>query len=158
MAIIAIVAVAKNLAIGRGGKLPWHYSSDMKFFKETTTGNAVVMGYNTWKSIGKPLPNRLNIVLSRTQNIEAYPNATLFRSRREIMELAKFLEGDLYIIGGAEVFYTFAGMIEKWIVTEVPITVEDADTFMPADFLTGFELTETKEIGEGLKVKFFVWK
>ena len=155
MAIIAIVAVAKNLAIGRGGKLPWHYSSDLKFFKETTTGNAVVMGYNTYISIGKPLANRLNIVLSRTKNIEAMPNVTLLRSKEEVMALAKVLNSDLYIIGGAQVFETFADVIEKWIVTEVPLTVEDADVFMAADFLEGFELTGAKELDEGLKVKFF---
>ena len=158
MAIIAIVAVARNLAIGRGGKLPWHYSSDLKFFKETTSGNAVVMGYNTWKSIGKPLPNRLNVILSRTKNIKVYPNVTLLRSKEEVIELAKVLDSDLYVIGGAHVFESFADAIEKWIVTEVPRAVEDADTFMPADFLDGFELTETKELDEGLIVKFFVRK
>ena len=52
--IIGIVAIADNLAIGKEGKLPWHYSADLKHFKQTTTGNAVVMGSNTWRSIGKP--------------------------------------------------------------------------------------------------------
>src|ERR1700733_6821450 len=70
MTIIAIVAVDKNLAIGKDGKPAWHYSADLKFFKETTTGNAIVMGYTTYVSIGRPLPNRINIVLSRTKNIE----------------------------------------------------------------------------------------
>ena len=62
--IIGIVAVDRNLAIGKGGKLPWHYSADMKFFKETTIGNAVVMGRRTWLTLKEPLPDRLNIVLS----------------------------------------------------------------------------------------------
>jgi len=113
------------------------------------------MGYNTYISIGKPLANRLNIVLSRTKNIEAMPNVTLLRSKEEVMALAKVLNSDLYIIGGAQVFETFADVIEKWIVTEVPLTVEDADVFMAADFLEGFELTGAKELDEGLKVKFF---
>src|SRR5216684_7864677 len=64
MAIIGIVAVDTDLAIGKGGKLPWHYSADMKFFKETTIGNAVVMGRHTWLTLKKPLKDRLNIVLS----------------------------------------------------------------------------------------------
>ena len=63
--IIGIAAVDRKGAIGKGGKLPWHYSADMKFFRETTTGHAVVMGRKTWFTIGKPLKNRLNIVLSR---------------------------------------------------------------------------------------------
>jgi dihydrofolate reductase len=156
MSIIAIVAVAKNLAIGRGGKLPWHYSSDLKFFKETTTGNAVVMGHNTWKSIGKPLPHRLNIVLSRTADIRDQPGVLmLMRSREAVLEFAKTFGRDTYIIGGAGVFETFAGEIEKWIVTEVPLEVEDADTFMPTDFLDGFKLRETKELDGELRVKIF---
>ena len=67
--IIGIVAVDRNGAIGKGGKLPWHYSADMKFFKQTTTGNACVMGFKTWRTLKNPLPNRLNIVLSRQAEI-----------------------------------------------------------------------------------------
>ncbi len=156
MAMIGIVAVAKNLAIGRGGKLPWHYSSDLKFFKETTGGNAVVMGRTTWESIGKPLPNRLNIVLSRTTDIGDQPHVLKhLLSKEEVLEFARDFGRDVYIIGGARVFESFADVMDKWIVTEVPLTVEDADTFMPANFLDGFEVTETKELEEGLKVKFF---
>ena len=59
--IIGIVAVDRNLAIGKGGRLPWHYSADMKFFKETTIGNAVVMGRHTWLTLKGPLPDRQNI-------------------------------------------------------------------------------------------------
>lgn len=153
MAIIGIVAIAKNYAIGRGGKLPWHYSADLKFFKQTTSGNAVVMGFNTWKSIGKPLPNRLNIVLSRSENIEPQPNVILMRSSEEVIALSNYLNCDVFIIGGAKTFENFSGLIEKWIVTEVPLNIEDADTFMPTDFLDGFELVETKDIDDGLKVK-----
>ena len=68
--IIGIVAIAQNFAIGKGGKLPWHYSSDLKFFKETTIGNAIVMGRKTFDSIGKALPNRLNIVLKKEKKIK----------------------------------------------------------------------------------------
>jgi dihydrofolate reductase len=153
MAIIGIIAVAKNYAIGRGGKLPWHYSADLKFFKQTTIGNAVVMGFNTWKSIGKPLPNRLNIVLSRSENIEPQPNVILMRSTEEVIALSNYLKCDVFIIGGAKTFENFADLIETWIVTEIPISVDDADTFMPHEFLNGFELSETKQIGEELEVK-----
>lgn len=153
MAIIGIIAIAQNHAIGRGGKLPWHYSADLKFFKQTTTGNAVAMGFNTWKSIGKPLPNRLNIVLSRSEKIEPQPNVILMRSSEEVVELSKYLNCDVYIIGGAKTYENLAELIDKWIVTEVPLTVEDADTFMQHDFLNSFALLETKDIGEDLSVK-----
>lgn len=155
MAIIGVVAIAKNFAIGKNGKLPWHYSADLKFFKETTSGKAIVMGFHTWKSIGKPLPKRLNIVLSRANSIENQPRVLLVRSKEEVLALAEFLKGDLFIIGGAKTYRDFADVIEKWIVTEIPLTIEDADAFMPQDFLDGFELTETKEMDDNLKIKTY---
>ncbi len=153
--IIGIVAVAKNFAIGKDGKLPWHYPADLKFFKQTTLGHAVVMGFNTWKSIGKPLPNRLNVVLSRKSEIEAHPNVLLLRSREEVTALAHYLKCDVFVIGGAKTYAQFANVIDEWIVTEIPASVEDADTFMPTNFLKDFELRETKNTEDDLKIKFF---
>jgi dihydrofolate reductase len=155
MTIIGIVAIAQNFAIGRDGKLPWHYSADLKFFKQTTLNHAVVMGFNTWKSIGKPLPKRLNIVLSRSQNIENQPNVLLLRNKEEFLALSKYLNCDTFIIGGAETYKNFADVIDKWIVTQIPETVEDADTFMPEDFFDKFELKKTENLEDDLEVKFY---
>ena len=152
--IIGIVAIAKNFAIGKDGKLPWHYPADLKFFKQTTTGHAIVMGWNTWKSIGKPLPNRLNIVMSSRGHIEDGSAVVLVRDKDAVLKLAQDQE-ELFIIGGSRTFETFGADIEKWYVTEVPITVEDADTFMPRDFLAGFELQERIDLADGLFVKVF---
>lgn len=151
--IIGIVAIAKNFAIGRGGKLPWHYSADLKFFKETTTGNAVVMGANTWRSIGKALPNRLNIVLTRSGNVETPEDVVKLNNKQTVIDLGKRAKGDIFIIGGAQVYRDLADIIDKWIVTEIPITVDDADTFMPEDFLDGFEPEQTIDLGDELTVK-----
>jgi len=153
--IIGIVAIAKNFAIGKGGKLPWHYPADLKFFKENTLGNAVVMGFRTWESIGKPLPKRLNIVLSRASTLENRADVLLFRSKAEVLALAQYLKGDLFIIGGAQVFAEFADVIEKWIVTEVPLTIEDADAFMPENFLENFELISKMQLENDLNVKIY---
>jgi dihydrofolate reductase len=153
--IIGIVAIAKNYAIGKGGKLPWHYSEDMKFFKKTTTGHAIAMGLNTWRSIGRPLPNRLNIVLSRSAQIEDGDDLVFLRSKEETVSLANYLKCDLFIIGGAKTYAEFADVIDKWIVTEVPLDIEDADTFMPSDFLDGFSLVETYGLENELVVKTF---
>lgn len=153
--VIGIVAISTNFAIGRNGKLPWHYSADLKFFKQTTTGNVIVMGWNTWKSIGKPLPNRLNIVLSRSGQIDDQPDVKLLRSKEEVMPLSKSLDTDLFVIGGAKTYQAFAEEIEKWYVTEVPLEVDDADTFMPRDFLEGFEQRDEIDLGDGLRVKVF---
>ena len=155
MSIIGIVAIAKNFAIGKDGKLPWHYSADLKFFKQMTVNHAVVMGFNTWQSIGKPLPNRLNIVLSRSQNIENQSNVLLLRGVEETLALSKYLRGDLFIIGGASTYENFAEAIDEWIVTEIPETVEDANTFMPRDFLDKFELKEKTQLADDLQVKVF---
>ena len=155
MAIIGIVAIAKNFAIGKAGKLPWHYSADLKFFKQTTLENAVVMGFNTWKSIGKPLPKRLNIVLSRSQNIENQPEVLLLRSTAEVLALSKYLNCDLYVIGGAETYKNFADAIEKWIVTEIPNEVNNADVFMSQNFLDGFSLQTTVDLEDNLKIKTY---
>lgn len=151
--IIGIVAIAQNFAIGKDGKLPWHYPADLKFFKETTIRNAVVMGANTWRSIGKPLPDRLNVVLSRSGNVETPPEVMKLATREEVIALVDLLIKDVFIIGGAKTFAEFADVIEKWIVTEVPLTVDDADTFMPTDFIEEFEVEETRDLGADLCVK-----
>ena len=152
--IIGIVAIAKNFAIGKDGKLPWHFSADLKFFKETTKGNAVVMGANTWASIGKPLPDRLNVVLSRSDDLNLPPDVMKLASWDEIVKLAELINKDIYVIGGAKTYASLADVIDEWIVTEVPLDVKDADTFMPRDFLDEFELETTREISDGLTVKY----
>src|SRR5262249_43814184 len=89
MAIIGIVAVDRNLAIGKGGTLPWHYSADLKFFKQTTVGNAVVMGNRTWQSLKRPLPDRLNVVLTRQSEMEAVDSVVRLPSVESILTLAQ---------------------------------------------------------------------
>lgn len=151
--IIGIVAIAENFAIGKGGKLPWHYSADLKFFKQTTSGNAIVMGRKTFDSIGTPLPNRLNIVLSRSATFENSANILSLRSKEQVLALEKYLKGDIFIIGGATIYQEFADVIEKWLVTEIPQMIEDADAFIPKDFLAGFKETERVELEANLFVK-----
>jgi dihydrofolate reductase len=153
--IIGIVAVDRNGAIGRGGKLPWHYSADMKFFKETTTGNAVVMGHNTWRSLKQPLPNRLNIVLSRQSEIEPKESLLVLRTVESVLSIAKNLETDLYVIGGEQVYRSLLPYIDKWIVTKVPLTIEDADAFIPKDYLEGFRAVGSRELEENLIAHFY---
>jgi dihydrofolate reductase len=153
--IIGIVAVAKNNVIGKRGKLPWHYSSDMKFFKETTTGNAVVMGRKTWLSLGKPLKNRLNIVLSRNPNIEPEESLLVFSDIDSVLSLSKSLTTDLFVIGGAEIYREFLPHMDRWVVTEIPLKVDGADAFMPDNFLEGFKQSDSKKLDDDLKVKFY---
>jgi dihydrofolate reductase len=155
MSVIGIVAVDRNLAIGKGGRLPWHYSADMKFFKGTTTGNSVVMGRRTWLTLKGPLKDRQNIVLSRESQIESNDSLIVLPDVDSVLELARNQQRDLFVIGGAKVFEAFLPHIEKWIVTEVPLAVEAPDTFMPENFLNGFEMYELRQLDEGLRVKFY---
>ena len=134
--------------------MPWHYSADLKFFKETTSGNAVVMGSRTWRTLKRPLPDRMNIVLSRgvappTDSVVVLPDV------QSVLVLATTLTRDLYVIGGATIYEAFLPYIEQWIVTEVPLSVEGADTFLSSDFLSGFDLYEVRQLDENLRVKFY---
>jgi len=152
--IIGIAAVDRKGAIGKGGKLPWHYSADMKFFRETTTGHAVVMGRKTWLTIGKPLRNRLNIVLSRDTNIEPQESLIVLSDIESVLSFNNSLTTDLFVIGGAQIYEAFLPHIEKWIITEVPLTVQGADAFMPKGYLEGFEVVDSKSLDHDLVVKF----
>src|SRR5947207_15822708 len=153
--IIGIVAIDRNFAIGKGGKLPWHYSADMKCFKETTTGNAIVMGRRSWLTLKGPLKNRVNIVLTREMNFAVSESVTVMKRVDEVLDFAQAQENHLFVIGGAKVYESFLPHIQRWIVTEVPLAVEGADTFMPANFLDGFELYELRQLDEDLRVKFY---
>jgi dihydrofolate reductase len=153
--IIGIAAVAQNGAIGKGGKLPWHYSADMKFFKETTMGHAVLMGRKTWLTLKKPLPGRLNIVLSRDPNLEPQDSLVVLADVESALSLNGSLNTDMFVIGGAQIYREFVPHIEQWIITEVPLTVEGADAFMPDDYLKGFKRVKSQKLDEELVVKFY---
>ena len=153
--IIGIAAVARNGAIGKKGKLPWHYSADMKFFKRTTMGHAVVMGRKTWLTLKKPLTGRLNIVLSRDGNLDPQESLVVLRDIDSVLSFNNSITTDMFIIGGAQIYREFLAHIEKWIITEVPLTVEGADAFMPEGYLDDFKRAGSEKIDDELVVKFY---
>ncbi len=156
MSIIGIVAIDKNGAIGKGGSIPWHYSSDLKFFKQQTIGHACVMGRRTWLSLKRPLKERLNIVLSKSAEVEAAEgNVIILPDKRFVLALAPYLSGHLYVIGGEQIYSAFQSEIQQWIVTEVPLSVDGADTFMPQDYLRNFTPRRTLTFADELKVIFY---
>jgi dihydrofolate reductase len=146
--IKAIVAMAKNRVIGNAGTIPWHLPEDFKFFKATTMGHAILMGRKTYASIGKPLPGRENIVLSRTMT--ETPGVTLIRSLDELKEPT---DGrDLFVIGGEEIYRLLLPKIQELYVTKVPRVIE-GDTHFPefeAEFDIGTKVLETSD--------FSVWR
>ena len=155
MAIIGIVAIDRNFAIGKGGRLPWHYSADLKFFKDTTIGSSVVMGRRTWLTLKGPLKDRQNIVLTRDPSFDSQDSLTVRRDVQSVLSDAARQDSHLFVIGGAQVYESLRPHIDRWIVTEVPLTVDGADTFMPANFLDEFEMYEVRQLDEGLRVKFY---
>jgi len=146
--IKAIVAMAENRVIGNAGTIPWHLPEDFKFFKATTMGHAILMGRKTYESIGKPLPGRENIVLSRT--MPETQGITVIRSLDGLKEPS---DGrDLFVIGGEEIYRLLLPKVQELYVTKVPQVIE-GDTRFPkfeAEFDSGYKVLETAD--------FSVWK
>jgi dihydrofolate reductase len=101
MTLSIIVAMARNRVIGHQNKLPWHLSEDLKHFKETTLGHPIVMGRKTYESIGKPLPGRENIVLTRNQDFQV-DGVVVIHDLSTLEE--KYSKKEIFIIGGAEIY------------------------------------------------------
>lgn len=142
--------MASNRVIGRDGKLPWHLPEDLKFFKRTTLGHPILMGRKTFESIGRPLPGRKNIVLSRTM-----PPREGVEVIRDISELADVCgdAGKVFLIGGAQLFAELlprcAGLYLTWIATP-----HEGDVLLPA-FEDMFALRETLGGGEGYEFRYY---
>ncbi|HEY8990640.1 MAG TPA: dihydrofolate reductase, partial [Luteolibacter sp.] len=103
--LIAVVAMTADRVIGRDGTLPWHLPEDLQFFKRTTSGHPIVMGRKTFESIGKPLPKRRNIVLTRDPSWQA-PGVEVIHSPAELLNLPD-LGDTVFLIGGAEIYAAF---------------------------------------------------
>ena len=131
-----IVAIADNNAIGRANALLWHISEDLKFFKRTTSGSPVIMGRKTFESIGRPLPKRTNIVVSR--GFDAQEGVVVVPSLEEAYRAAKAAIPDeigdtrCFVIGGGQIYAQALCDADRLIVTHVHTVIEDADTFFPA--------------------------
>ena len=132
----AIVAMAANRVIGNGNKIPWHLPEDLKFFKVTTLGHAIVMGRKTYDSIGKPLPGRQNIILSRT--MPETEGITIIRSPEELVTLLN--SSDFFVIGGAEIYKLLLPYCDELYVTHLP-SVVSGDTYFP-EFEAAFDQGE----------------
>ncbi|MEW5834118.1 MAG: dihydrofolate reductase [Pseudomonadota bacterium] len=128
MAVSLIAALDENFAIGRKGQLPWHLPDDLRWFKELTLGKYVLMGYNTALAIGKALPGRTNLVLSRRHEAP-FPGQVTVRSVEEARARA---DGTgLMVIGGGQVYAEALPVAQRLYLTWVNAAVEGADTFFP---------------------------
>lgn len=125
--IALIVAIDQNNAIGKDNQLLWHLPKDLSFFKNVTTGNAIIMGRKTFESIGKALPNRRNIVISTQKDLQ-YAGAEITSSLNAAIELVG--NADCYIIGGGSIYQQSLTLVDRLYITKVADKF-DADTFFP---------------------------
>ncbi|AFT68754.1 Protein containing dihydrofolate reductase region domain [Alloalcanivorax dieselolei B5] len=132
--VAMIVAMARNRVIGRDNKLPWYLPNDLKYFKRTTLGKPVVMGRLTWESLGRPLPGRTNIVISRDPHYQA-EGAKVVADLDQALELAgnvAFIDGqdEVMILGGAQIYALALPRADRLYITEVQADV-DGDAWFP---------------------------
>ena len=141
--ITIIAAMAKNNAIGFQNKLIWHLPDDLKNFKKLTQHNVVIMGRKTFESIGKPLPNRVNIVVTST--LQSKDDAVkMVKNIPEAIELGKKFSEEIFIIGGAKIYKETLPFANKMEITMIEGIPENADAFFPEIDWGNWELIQEK--------------
>jgi dihydrofolate reductase len=142
--ISLVAAMSSNRVIGREQGLPWHIPEDLRFFKNVTKGKVVIMGRKTYDSLGKPLPNRFNIVVSRSMSAEG-ENFAVCKSLDEAVQLAKKLasswDDEICVVGGAEIYRQ---SLDRIYLTEIHREFE-GDAFFPEFDKDEFRLTEKRD-------------
>ncbi|RBQ11986.1 dihydrofolate reductase [Pedobacter miscanthi] len=123
------VAVGENYAIGKNNQLLWHMPADLKFFKQTTSGHTVIMGRKTFDSVGKPLPNRRNVVITRDTELKI-EGVEVVNSLDKALEITQTEEKPVFIVGGAEIYRQALPKTDTLYLTTIHHTF-DADTFFP---------------------------
>lgn len=151
--ISVIVAHDRNRVVGLNGKLPWHISEDLKWFKQVTSNKTVLMGRKTFESLGKPLPNRNNIVLTRDSSFSCEGVEVI----NSIRDLSMQIEEEIFVIGGSEVYKQFIPFACRLYITYIDYEFE-GDTFFPDFKNDNFNESYSREIKTDLcSVKFFIY-
>lgn len=122
-------AMDNNRVIGKNNQLPWHLPEDLKFFKRTTIGHSIAMGRKTWDSIGRPLPGRENIVITRNSEFTC-EGCTVLNSIEDLLEYSQQKNDEIFVIGGAEIFKLILPSADKLYLTRIYDEFE-GDTFFP---------------------------
>ncbi len=126
-AISMIVARSRNHVIGRDNQMPWKISADLQFFKRVTMGHPVIMGRKTWESIGRPLPGRRNIVVSRNANFQLTGGELAGSLDEALNRLSDALR--VFVIGGEQLFTQAFAKADRLYITEIDMNIEGGDTF-----------------------------
>ena len=153
MIINIIAAVGKNLELGKDNKLIWPIKEDLIYFKEKTLNKTVVMGENTYNSIGKPLPNRNNIVLSYDK--KEIKDVIVINNYKDIFNLN---EKEIFIIGGESIYKLFLPYADNLYLTEIEKEEKNADTYFPKFDKNHYKKEIIKEVNEEIKYSFVLYK
>ncbi len=129
--ITLIAAVARNGVIGRNGAIPWRIPGDLPRFKRITVGHPVIMGRRTWESLGRPLPGRRNIVISRTPGF-APAGAEVYRTLGEALAACSHA-AEVFVIGGTEAYREALGVADRLLLTEIDADIQGDACFPPFD-------------------------
>ena len=154
-----IVAYSRNRVIGRKGEIPWRIKGEQRRFRELTTGNVVIMGRRSYDEIGRPLPNRFNIIVSKTADYSA-ENLVTVPSLTDAINYAKehFPDKNIYLSGGAGIYREGLNLCDALYVTEVDIDVPDGDTFFPEIDEGLYEKTVDEEIDGDIPYKYVTFR
>lgn len=131
MPVSLVAAVAANGVIGRAGDLPWPRTGDLAHFKALTIGHVLVMGRRTYDSIGRPLPGRTSVVITRQADWAAPDGVVVCHDVAVALEIAAVIDPQVFVIGGAEVFRAALPLADRLVLTHLPLTPE-GDTWFPA--------------------------
>ena len=146
--VALIVARSKNNVIGKNGLIPWRIRGELKQFKDLTTGHVVIMGRRSYEEIGKPLPNRMNVVVSNTRKFFG-ENLCTVSSLDEALE--RFKGEDIFIGGGFRLFEEVLPVVDVMYITEVDTIVDGGDTFFPEFDASQFDMIVGETAGEDIK-------
>ena len=152
MIISIIAAVAENNAIGKNGQLPWHLPADLKHFKNLTMGHHIIMGRKTFESVGKPLPGRTNIIITRQKDFET-ENCIVVHSLDEAIK-SVVDDDDPFICGGAEIYKQALDIADKMYLTRIHEEF-DGDTFFPEIDMNVWRETEREKSKPDEKCKYY---
>jgi len=140
MRMYIIAAASENNVIGRKGELPWRQSTDLQRYRALTSGKTIIMGRKTHEAIGRPLPNRVNIVITRQE--KDYPGCVVVHSLDEALAAAKRSgAAEAWVIGGGELYREALPVVDRIELTRIHVTIPDGDAFFPE-----LDLTVWKEV------------
>ncbi|GIP14889.1 dihydrofolate reductase [Paenibacillus montaniterrae] len=151
MTVSLIAAMSRERAIGADNKMLWHLPKELAHFKRTTLNKTVLMGRKTYESLGKPLPNRHNVILTRQTGLQI-EGCDIVHSVEEALQ--KYGDGELMITGGGEIYQLFMPIADRLYLTEVDVNIANADAFFPEFDENQFQLISSEKVEKDEKNKY----